>query len=129
MYCLICEIKYYRYSWYRTEKDTLRRLAQSPRSNYLLLNRLDPLFGSNKGLYFAKYDQVKSIVDKVVPEREITKAEQDILLVFLGIDEKEGISEQGHIYWALDVTPTGTYKQELESLVEGTLYIEEYLLI
>ena len=127
MYCVICEIKYNRYSWYRTEKDTLRRLAQSPRSNYLLLNGLDPLFDANKGLYFAKYDQVKSIVDKVVPEREITKAEQDILLVFLGIDEKEGISEQGHIYWALDVTPTGTYKQELEKLVDGTLYIYIYI--
>ncbi|KAI7852843.1 hypothetical protein BDC45DRAFT_443327 [Circinella umbellata] len=108
-----------RYSWYRTEKDILRRLVQSPRSNYLLLNGLDPLFDSNQSLYFAKYDQVKSIVDKAVPEQESVKEEQDIVLVFLGIDEKEGISEEGHIYWALDVTPVGTYKQELENLVEG----------
>ncbi|KAI9278208.1 hypothetical protein BDA99DRAFT_544685 [Phascolomyces articulosus] len=107
-----------RYSWYRTERKTLRRLAQSPKSKFLLLKGLDPLFDS-EGLYFANYDQVASIVDKAIPDQENKEGDEDILLIFLGIDEKEGVAEKGDIYWALDVTAEGAHKQELEKLNEG----------
>ncbi|KAI9488933.1 NUDIX hydrolase domain-like protein [Zychaea mexicana] len=108
-----------RFSWYRNDKNILRRLARSPRSKYLLLNGLDPLFETNAGLYLAKYDQVASLVDKAVPGDDGVKPDSDVMLVFLGIDEKEAAAEDGQAYWALDLTPKGPHKQELKKLVEG----------
>ncbi|KAI8141583.1 hypothetical protein BJV82DRAFT_169440 [Fennellomyces sp. T-0311] len=108
-----------RYSWYRTDKPILRRLARSPRSRFVLFKNLDPLF-NNDGLYLAKYDQISAIVDRAVPEeggKELT-GDDEIILVFLGIDEKEGTGESGEAYWALDLTPKGNNKQEFEKLIE-----------
>lgn len=115
---------YLRYGWYRSEYHKLRGIARSERSRYILLKELNPLFDAS-GLYFAKYTEVATIVNKVYPDAkpEVTKPVpegDEIILVFLGIDERDGKGEHGTAYWALDMTPRGTHEEEFNKLNEGT---------
>ncbi|KAI8329970.1 NUDIX hydrolase domain-like protein [Chlamydoabsidia padenii] len=104
-----------RYGWYRTNNDKLNELARAPNARFLLFSKLDPLFQDTQ-LYFASYSQVASLIG--------ADTEQDRpALVFLGIEDKEGIP-----YWALDVTvkPASPFKDTLEQLHQelGKLDVE-----
>lgn len=112
-----------RYGWYRSEYDKLQRIARSEQSRFILLNELKPLFDAN-GLYFAKYKEIAGVVDKVYSEAksEGTKPVpegDEIILVFLGIDERDGKGENGTSYWALDLTPRGVHEEEFNKLNKG----------
>lgn len=111
---------YYRYSWYRNDKNKLRELVRGPRARFLVMSELNPLFDDN-GVYFASYDDVASIVDKALPDQEEKKLvpeEDEIILVFLGIDEREN-ANAGPVYWALDVTPKGHHEQDMKKLIDA----------
>lgn len=117
-----------RYSWYRSDKQVLQRLVRSPRSKFLLFSHLNPLFyEGDGGLYFAPYTEVASIVDEIYPPGDDAKEESqkpipegnEVILVFLGIDEREQKGEDGIAYWALDVTPRGANEDRFKALAEG----------
>ncbi|KAI9313651.1 hypothetical protein BX666DRAFT_721946 [Dichotomocladium elegans] len=110
-----------RYGWVRNDVAMLRKLLTSPSAKYILLSKLDPLFDA-EGLFLANYEDVASIVEGCLLEsREKTPAaaEDERVLVFLGIDERDGQGIHGMPYWALDVTPRGRQKDTIEQLVKG----------
>lgn len=65
-----------------------------------------------------KYNQVSSIVDRVYTEDGVNKENYDVILVFLGINERTGKGQDGEGYWALDLTPKGKNEQEYSKLIE-----------
>lgn len=106
-----------RYSWYRNDKNKLRELVRGPRARFLVMSELNPLFDDN-GIYFATYDEVASVIEKALPEQEENKLvpeEDEIILVFLGIDERE----DNAVYWALDVTPKGHHEADMKKLIDA----------
>jgi hypothetical protein len=70
-------------------------------------------------MYFGTWDEVQDIVGD--PFNDDATAKDSPTLVFLGIDETNGVAESGVAYWALDVTPAGERKSRLEQLIEGML--------
>ncbi|KAI7883134.1 peroxisomal NADH pyrophosphatase NUDT12-like protein [Lichtheimia hyalospora FSU 10163] len=105
-----------RYSWYRNDKNKLRELVRGPRARFLVMSELNPLFDDN-GIYFAAYDEVASIIEKALPdqdEKKLVPEEDEIILVFLGIDEREN-----DVYWALDVTPKGHHETDMKKLIDA----------
>lgn len=108
-----------RFGWERNNTEFLSRLAKSPKSKYIVLSGQQALYDSSTTLYTVHYEKVASIVDKVYTEDGFNQANSEVLLVFLGIDESEGKGQDGVAYWALDLTPKGEFKEELESLIKG----------
>ncbi|CEP07912.1 hypothetical protein [Parasitella parasitica] len=108
-----------RFGWNRGKPHFLAKIARSPRAKYLILNGLKALYNSGGGLYYARYNQVASVVDRVYTENDIVPNNTDIILIFLGIDESQGQGEDGEIVWALDLTPHGVNEQEYSKIIQG----------
>ncbi|KAG2209695.1 hypothetical protein INT47_001841 [Mucor saturninus] len=107
------------YGWNRGKPEFLSALARSPRSNYIVLNKLQALYNTEGGIHYIKYNQVFSAVDRVYTDCGFNNANTDTILVFLGIDESEGQGAEGQAYWALDLTPTGVHQAEYTQLIAG----------
>ncbi|RCH93584.1 NADH pyrophosphatase [Rhizopus azygosporus] len=108
-----------RYGWARDSAEFLSELAKSPRSKYVVLKELKALYDESGQLHLVSYNDVASIVDKVYSENGFNKTNDEIILIFLGIDETNGKGQDGEAYWALDLTPKGKYENELNALVKG----------
>lgn len=108
-----------RYGWARDSAEFLSELAKSPRSKYVVLKELKALYDESGQLHLVSYNDVASIVDKVYSENGFNTTNDEIILVFLGIDETNGKGQDGEAYWALDLTPKGKYENELNALVKG----------
>lgn len=95
-------------------------MARSSKSNYIVLNGLKALYDTKGNIHYIKYDQVASIVDRVFTEQDgFNKSNTDTILVFMGIDEREGEGTDGQAYWALDLTPKGKNEAEYTKLIQG----------
>lgn len=108
-----------RYGWARDSAEFLSELAKSPRSKYVVLKELKALYDESGQLHLVSYNDVASIVDKVYTENGFNKTNDEIILIFLGIDETNGKGRDGEAYWALDLTPKGKYEKELDALAKG----------
>lgn len=109
-----------RYGWNRGKPDILSPLARSSKSNYIVLNKLKALYNEDGDIHYVKYDQVASIVNHVFTTDGFNKTNTDTILVFMGIDEREGAD--GQAYWALDVTPKGRNEAEYMKLIQGMVF-------
>ncbi|KAI8983599.1 hypothetical protein BDB01DRAFT_722727 [Pilobolus umbonatus] len=107
-----------RFGWIRTKSEILGRLARSPRSKYIPLLDLQVLYDQAGKLHYLHYQDVSFLVDAVYPANSSLQKDDGIILVFLGIDEREGKGEEGTSLWAIDVTPVGAYQGELKRLTE-----------
>ncbi|KAI8643913.1 hypothetical protein BD408DRAFT_450980 [Parasitella parasitica] len=107
-----------RYGWNRGKAEFLAKIARSPKAKYLILNGLKALYNSEGGLYYAGYNQVASVVERVYTENDFVPNNTDVILIFMGIDESQGQGEDGEIIWALDLTPQGVLKQEYSKIIQ-----------
>lgn len=102
----------------------LDRLIRAPTTRFLLLSELKPLLDDSKEqaqLYHASWSEVETfVVDPYGKPDDFENADAPAL-VFLGIDETTGPAENGIAYWALDVTPVGAQKGQLEELHSSML--------
>ncbi|OAL46856.1 NADH pyrophosphatase, partial [Pyrenochaeta sp. DS3sAY3a] len=119
-----------RVSFLRPDHAFLSAALNHPSTTFLLFNRLEPLLKSPSELAQKKFDEVKPIIGNDPFER----AEADIIaqynsslyvpqIVFLGLlEKKEGFVYKEHYkgqpWFALDVTPTESVKDEAEKLIE-----------
>lgn len=103
-----------------------------PATRFILFKNLSPLITSPTDLYYAKYDEVKSLI----PLNPFEKTEKEQIeefdsrieipqVIFLGIDEKisdgSGLHYKnftGGPHFALDISPKKTYEQEAIDLTE-----------
>ncbi|KAI9249304.1 hypothetical protein BY458DRAFT_445377 [Sporodiniella umbellata] len=107
-----------RFGWKRNDPEFLSKLARSPKSKYIVLCNQQALYNSSDALHTIVYSSVSSIVDKIYTEDGFNQNNSEVLLVFLGIDERDGKGEDGVAYWALDLTPKGKFSNELGSLAK-----------
>jgi NAD+ diphosphatase len=108
-----------RFSWFRSDKATLDRLIKSQTSRFVLLSDLKPLIDDSQEqsqLYYGTWSEVENLVGDPYGQKEDLTDVDTPALVFLGIDESDGIAENGIAYWALDVTPVGPRKVQFEQL-------------
>ncbi|KAK5120831.1 hypothetical protein LTR85_005898 [Meristemomyces frigidus] len=126
-----------RVGFLRSDHKFLSEALRHPSTQFLLCNELQPLIHSSKPdrLGFVKHE----VVQPVIGDDPYAATEQDMLgqynstsyvpqMIFLGIDEKakEGVSYQnkkntykGAPYFAVDVTPRASVKEECEKLIQG----------
>ncbi|KAI8388919.1 uncharacterized protein BYT42DRAFT_252038 [Radiomyces spectabilis] len=103
-----------RCSWYRDDPAVLMKLARSPQAKYIILQKQNMLYNeSTSKLYYATYSEVAPIVDELYGDTE-QSAQQQVILVFLGIDEAE---DKEAAYWALDVTPKGIHTDKYHAII------------
>ncbi|KAI7869151.1 NUDIX hydrolase domain-like protein [Spinellus fusiger] len=113
-----------RLSWYRSDKPLLRRLARSQHSKFILFSESNPLFSvKNRELHMATYEEIASFIEiadseKDTEETESLRFKDELLLVFLGIDKREGKGEEGIIYWACNITPRGKYADICTKIIQ-----------
>lgn len=67
-------------------------------------------------LYYASWSEVENLIDDPYGQKEDLTEVDARTLVFLGVDESTGVAENGTAYWALDVTPNGSRKADIEQL-------------
>lgn len=88
----------------------------------MLLSGLKPLIDDSQEhgpMYYGGWNEVKDIIGD--PYNDDDTANNLPILVFLGIDETNGQAEDGVAYWALDVTPVGERKSQMEQFIEGNV--------
>ncbi|KAK2779341.1 NADH pyrophosphatase [Onygenales sp. PD_12] len=119
-----------RVSFLRTDSPFLSAAIRHPTSRFLLFNNLCPLTRTPSELFYASYNDVKSLVREDI----FDKSEEDALkefnssittphLIFLGLDEAQsenGLSYKvykGVPYFALDVTPRGTIEEAAKGVI------------
>ena len=127
-----------RISFLRPDSKFLRQAAISPGTKYLALKNLDPLVTQDKKqLAYFNYEDVKSLVgtevfalseDDYIKQYDSTVTTPTI--IFLGLLDKEaGGSDEpfestkhgevkGDPYFAVDVTPKGSYAQAAEEFAK-----------
>ncbi len=119
-----------RLSFLRDDYDFLAAAFGHPSTRFLVFKTLSPLIKSPTEIYYATYDEIKSLV----PTNPFEQSEKEAVeqfdsskdtpqLVFLGIDEKlqEGFSHRhfaGAPRWAIDITPKRTYEAEATALAD-----------
>ncbi|CEJ60397.1 putative NADH pyrophosphatase [Penicillium brasilianum] len=114
-----------RLSFLRNDHPFLSSALKHSSARFLLLNNLAPLTRSPTEVYYAKYDEVRSLI----PSDTFDQSEEEMLkgfdsrkthatLIFLGLDEsrKEGSMTHkiysGIPFFAVDVTPKGSAAQQ-----------------
>ena len=127
-----------RVGFLREDHIFLSRALKHPSTSFLVCNELQPLIKKDKKkigglLSFLKYDDVKPIIgDDPFQLAEKERLEQYNSekympqMVFLGIDEKnkDGLEYQsknkytGAPYFAVDVTPKASAKEDCEKLIK-----------
>ncbi|KAG2178975.1 hypothetical protein INT43_001824 [Umbelopsis isabellina] len=108
-----------RYSWFRSDKAVLSRLLRAQSARFVLLSELKPLIDDSQEhapMHFGGWDEVQDIIGD--PYNDDDTAKNLPILVFLGIDETKGLAEEGVAYWALDVTPKGERKSQMEQFIQ-----------
>ncbi|CAO3683016.1 unnamed protein product [Umbelopsis ramanniana] len=108
-----------RFSWFRSDKAILERLVKSQSSRFVLLSFLKPLMDDSQEqaqLYYASGSEVEHLIGDPSGQKEDLTEIDAPTLVFLGVDESNGVAENGTAYWALDVTPNGSRKGDIEQL-------------
>ncbi|KAH7396211.1 NUDIX hydrolase domain-like protein [Pyrenochaeta sp. MPI-SDFR-AT-0127] len=119
-----------RVSFLRPDHAFLSAALRHPTTTFLLFNKLEPLLKSPSELAQKKFDDVKAIIG----EDPFSRSEADTIaqynsslyvpqIIFLGLDEKkEGIVYKEHYkgqpWFAVDVTPKESVKEEAEKLIE-----------
>lgn len=119
-----------RVSFLRPDHAFLSAALKHPSTTFLLFNKLEPLTKSPFELALRKFEDVKPVIGNDPFERteEDTIAQYNSSLyipqiIFLGLDErKEGFVYKEHYkgqpWFAVDITPTESVKDEAEKLVE-----------
>jgi len=119
-----------RLSFLREDYDFLASAFAHPSTRFLVFKTLSPLITSPAEIYYASYDEIKSLVPSnpyEVPEKEAIEQFDSSIdipqLVFLGIDEKvqEGFSHRhfaGAPRFAIDITPKRSYEAEAKALTD-----------
>ncbi|KAI2630844.1 NUDIX hydrolase domain-like protein [Hypoxylon sp. NC1633] len=118
-----------RLSFLRTDYGFLRAAFAHPSVSFLLMNKLSPLAKDAANLSYVNRD----VVVPLTGEEPFKKSEQDQVkefnssithpsILFLGIDlQKPGVEYrqyQGRPYFALDVTPKGTFADKAKSIID-----------
>ncbi|KAI8328609.1 hypothetical protein EDC96DRAFT_452768 [Choanephora cucurbitarum] len=105
-----------RFGWKRNDHTFLASKARARNSKYLVLNGLQAIYNTEGSLQYLSYSDVASAVDRVYLQDSAVPNNSDTTLVFLGMDERQ--KEESVAYWALDITPKGTYEQEYTKLIQ-----------
>ncbi|QSS53171.1 peroxisomal NADH pyrophosphatase NUDT12 [Histoplasma capsulatum var. duboisii H88] len=119
-----------RVSFLRTDGAFLSAAIRHPTTRFLLFNDLNPLVRSPSEIFYASYNDVKTLIPEDVFDKTEADALKDFqpsittpLLIFLGLDEtqKENSlsykSYTGAPFFALDVTPRGTIEQPAKGII------------
>jgi NAD+ diphosphatase len=130
-----------RVSFLRSDHSFISKAFTHPSTSFLLFNDLAPLAKDPAHLAYASHKEIKALVG----ENPFEKTEQEIikefnssvtipLVLFLGLDErrKDGFQHgiyQGCPYFAVDITPKGTIKENCEGVIEamkakGLIFLE-----
>ena len=123
-----------RVSFLRTEHAFLSAALKHHSTSFLLFNNLSPLAKNPTQLEYVGYQDVRPLIG----EDPYSQSEEELIsgynsnvtipqLLFLGLDESkdEGFEYKiyrGSPYFALDVTPKGTMRSEVENLIETTRF-------
>lgn len=128
-------------SFLRTNHSFLSAALKHPSTAFLLLNNLGPLAKDPTRLEYASYKDVQPLIG----DDPYLKTEEELVseynssvttpqLLFLGLDEKntrglEWAIYKGSPFFALDVTPKGSYETKASSLIRdfesrGLIFIE-----
>ncbi|QSZ32615.1 hypothetical protein DSL72_002194 [Monilinia vaccinii-corymbosi] len=120
-----------RVSFLRTNHDFISKAFVHPTTNFLLLNNLAPLTKNPSRLAYASHSDITRLTGpnpfektEEVLIQEYNSSISLPLVLFLGLDErnKEGFSHgtyTGTPYFAIDVTPKGTYENEANGVVKA----------
>ncbi|CAM1502998.1 Fc.00g077740.m01.CDS01 [Cosmosporella sp. VM-42] len=127
-----------RYSFLRADTTFLKKAAVSPTTRYIALNNLNALVSSKTDLAYLTFDDVKPLIgaepfalseEDSIKEHDSTKT--NALVVFLGMLVPEGSKHEptiitsadhgdvkGHPYFAIDITPKGSYEEAVTSFLK-----------
>lgn len=119
-----------RISFLREDYEMLAGAFDHSSAKFMVFNNLSPMIDSPTEIHYVTLNEVKSLF----PENPYSKTEKQQeadfdssktipQLVFLGIDEKveDGYKYRNYTgapYFALDITPKGTYKEEAQKLID-----------
>jgi NAD+ diphosphatase len=120
-----------RVGFLRGDHAFLNQAIKHPSASYLLFHNNGPLVQNESKLAFVKYNDVASLIGpdpfreneaKLIAEYNSTINKP--LLVLLGLDEKQkdGLTYKsygGAPYFALDVTPNGTIREQAQSVISA----------
>ncbi|KAF4782676.1 putative NUDIX domain-containing protein [Colletotrichum scovillei] len=120
-----------RVGWLRTDHTFIRSAFQSKDTKFMLLKDLSPLTSAPTRVQFVSYDDVKPLTteDPFGPSEEdliknfdstVTKP----LIIFLGLEESAKVPFEykglkGRPWFAVDVTPKGSYADAANQLIEA----------
>ncbi|KAJ4308112.1 NADH pyrophosphatase [Neodidymelliopsis sp. IMI 364377] len=120
-----------RVSFLRPDHTFLSSALRHPSATFILFKNIEPLVSSPTSLARVSYADVESIIGKDI----FNTTEEDVIaqynsslyipqIVFLGLDERtEGFVYKEHYkgqpWFAVDVTPKESVKEEAEKLIEG----------
>jgi len=118
-----------RVSFLRSDHDFLNKAFAYPSASFLLMNGLAPLGKDKSTLAYVGRDEVLPLVGsepfKQLEAEQIRTFNSSIdkpVVLFLGLDEKsKGFTFKGfggHPYFAVDVTPRGTYAETANKVIE-----------
>ncbi|THV51843.1 hypothetical protein BGAL_0097g00210 [Botrytis galanthina] len=122
-----------RVSFLRANHDFISSAFTHPATNFLLLNNLAPLTKDPSHLAYSSHSDITGLTgqnpfekDEETMIKEFNSSKTLPLVLFLGLDErskdKEGFKHgiySGIPYFAIDVTPKGTYENEANSVVKA----------
>ncbi|KAK6598439.1 NUDIX domain-containing protein [Botrytis cinerea] len=122
-----------RVSFLRANHDFISSAFTHPATNFLLLNNLAPLTKDPSHLAYSSHSDITGLTgqnpfekDEETMIKEFNSSKTSPLVLFLGLDErskdKEGFKHgiySGIPYFAIDVTPKGTYENEANSVVKA----------
>ncbi|TGO30114.1 hypothetical protein BPAE_0008g01060 [Botrytis paeoniae] len=122
-----------RVSFLRANHDFISSAFTHPATNFLLLNNLAPLTKDPSHLAYSSHSEITGLTgqnpfekDEETMIKEFNSSKTLPLVLFLGLDErskdKEGFKHgiySGVPYFAIDVTPKGTYENEANSVVKA----------
>ncbi|KAF7948108.1 uncharacterized protein EAE97_003519 [Botrytis byssoidea] len=122
-----------RVSFLRANHDFISSAFTHPATNFLLLNNLAPLTKDPSHLAYSSHSDITGLTgqnpfekDEETMIKEFNSSKTLPLVLFLGLDErskdKDGFKHgiySGIPYFAIDVTPKGTYENEANSVVKA----------